>query len=257
MKLDVIYNEDCLEGMKRLPDESIDMILTDPPYMISSEVKISRTSNIKYLNRGSNIKYKGKDINYDFGEWDKQWETETKYLEWCKIWLKECVRILKPYKHLIFFFDMMKITPIWKYLETIEMKGRSPLFWLKTNPVPRGRKVDFMKALEAALWFTKGKVKQDYFNWQLGQQLNYVRAAIPQNPRLHPTQKPEKPLKIWIEYLSKEKDIILDPFMGSGTTLVVAKKLNRSYIGYDTDLDSYKVAKKRLARTVYQKEFEF
>lgn len=231
--------------MSEVDSESIDMILTDPPYMASQEMKISRSSNTKY---------KGTDINYDFGGWDKQWKTEKEYLKWCKVWLKECIRVLKPYRHLIFFFDIKKITPVWDFLETLGMKGRSPLFWLKSNPVPRGRKVDFMRALEVALWFTKKAVKQDYFNWKLGQQLNYIRAAIPQNPRLHPTQKAEKPLAVWIKYFSDEGDIILDPFLGSGTSLVVAKKLGRSYIGYEIVKDYVEMSKKRLARIVYQME---
>jgi len=83
----------CLEVMKELPDESIDMILTDPPFMISKEVKIHRASNLKY---------KGKDINLHFGSWDTQWKTREEYLDWCKLWLSECVRVLKPYRHLVF-----------------------------------------------------------------------------------------------------------------------------------------------------------
>jgi len=233
-----VVQGDCIKVMQQMPGNCVDMILTDPPYMISSQTRISRNSASKY---------KGKDIDLNFGEWDAQWKPEEDYLNWCKEWLKECVRILKPYRHLIFLFDRIKITSIWEYLETLNMKGRSPLSWIKSNPTPRGRKVDFMKAVETAFWFTKEAVKQDYFNWQLGQAKDYVIDSVPHNPRYHPTQKAEKPLKQWIEYLSKPQEIVFDPFAGSGTTLVVAKKLNRKFIGIEIDEYYGEIARKRLA----------
>ncbi len=233
----VLYNEDALNVLKQLPDESIDFILTDPPFFISQEIKIARSGNYKY---------KGKDIDLDFGEWDKQWKTEKEYLEWCYTWLKECVRILKPYRHLVFFFDKKKISYVCEFLEQNDMKFRSLLFWLKSNPVPRARKVDFMKALEMALWFTKGKVKSEFFNWQLGQHPDYVIAGLPNKPRYHPTQKPEKVLEVWIKYLSKEGDIVLDPFCGSGTTLIVSQKLNRRFIGIEKEEKYCQIAEKRI-----------
>jgi len=249
LRTNIIYNEDCLIGMKKLPDESIDLIITDPPFMISQEIKIGRSANTKYA--------ASKDINLDFGPWDNQWKTEKEYYNWCYKWLKECVRVLKPYKHLLFFFDKKKVTPVWEYLERLGMKGRSPLYWIKSNPVPRARKVDFMKAIEMTLWFTKKSIKQDFFNWKLGQAKDYIIDAIPNNPRLHPTQKPEKPIEQWINYLSNKNNIVFDPFVGSGTTLVVAKKLGRQYLGFEINKEYYEIAKKRIATTVYQKEFEF
>ena len=67
MKTNIVYQEDCIEGMKKLPKESVDLIIADPPYY--------------------------KKINE---EWDKQWKTETEFIEWCRSWFKECVRVLKP-----------------------------------------------------------------------------------------------------------------------------------------------------------------
>jgi len=233
-----IIEGDALEILPRIPDNSIDLIITDPPFMISQEIKIGRSANTKYK--------ASKDIDLNFGEWDTQWQNEDEYLKWCKEWLRECVRILKPYRHFIFFFDKKKITPVWNFLEKIGMKGRSPLYWIKSNPVPRGRKVDFMKAVEVALWFTKEKVKQEYFNWQLGQAKDYVIDSIPQHPRYHPTQKAEKPLIQWISYLSKETDLVLDPFLGSGTTAVVAKRLKRNFIGIEKDPKYVEIAKMRI-----------
>lgn len=228
---------DAVDILKQFPDNSIDLILTDPPFMISQEIKIYRNSNYKY---------KGKDIDLDFGEWDKQWKDEKEYLEWCKEWLKECVRVLKDYRHLVFFFDKKKISYVWEYLESLGMKGRGPLFWIKSNPVPRARKVDFMKSVEMALWFTKKAVKTEYFNWQLGQQRDYIIASIPNNPRYHPTEKPISVLKVWISYLSKPNDIVLDPFCGSGSVLVACKILARRFIGIDNNQEYCSITSKRL-----------
>lgn len=238
-----LYLGDARHFMSLLSDESVDFILTDPPWMISQEVTIHRASNLKY---------KGKDISLHFGLWDDQWNDDWEYIAWCREWLAECVRVLKPCCHLVFFFDKKKVSYVWYYLEELGMKGRSPLFWLKTNPVPRGRKVDFMKSLEMALWFTKGAIKQERFNWKLGQQRDYVEASIPQNPRYHPAQKPLEVLGVWIRYLSKEGELILDPFCGSGSTLVAARKTGRRWVGCDIDKDFLEVAKRRIESTAVQ-----
>jgi len=91
------------------------------------------------------------------------------------------------------------------------------------------------------------------FNYQLGQQRNYVEAPIPghttkeDGERIHPTQKPLKPIKVWILYLSNPGDLILDPFCGSGTVCLAAKMLNRHFIGIEKDEEYCKTAKERIA----------
>jgi len=159
----------------------------------------------------------------------------------------------------VFFFDRQKVTPIWDFLESMDMKGRGFLYWLKTNPVPRARKVDMMRCFETAFWFTKTAVKQDYYNWQLGQQKDYVEAPIPGNTtkedgkRIHPTQKPVKVAKVWISYLSKPNDIVLDPFAGSGTFCLAAVKLNRRFIGIEISPIYVSMARKRIEPEIRQR----
>lgn len=238
-----VIQGDCLTMMKQIPDGAVDLILTDPPYMISSEIVISRTANSKY---------QGPNIVGNFGEWDKQWKSKNEYITWCSQWLSECVRVLKPYCHLVFFFDRSKISYIWDYLESQGMKMRSPLYWLKTNPVPRARKIDFMSAIETMLWATKTAVKQGYFNWQLGQHANYFRHCITghttksDGAREHPTQKPVGLMSWLIRYLSKEDNLVLDPFVGSGTTCVASKNTDRRFIGIDIDEKYCNIARNRL-----------
>ena len=241
MDVNKIYQGNCLDILKTFPDDFIDFIITDPPYMVSQNKKIHRSNNTKF---------KGKDINLNFGDWDIQWKSKEEHIEWCFAWLKECIRILKPYRHLVFFFDKAWVTPVWNFLEANGMKGRQLLLWIKSNPAPRARKVSFVEAIEIAFWFTKGEVKQNFFNWKLGHSPNYVVSAIPNNPRLHPTQKAEKPIERWMEYLTNKNDIVLDPFAGSGTTLVVAKKLGRNYIGIEMNSEYVKIAEKRIAGTL-------
>jgi len=231
---------DTIEILRTFKSNSVDLILTDPPYMISREVKIHRAANYKY---------KGKDIDLDFGEWDKQWKNEEEYYGWCKKWLSECFRILKPNRHMVFFFDKFKVTPVVKFAEKNGMKARQCLFWIKQNPVPRARCVNFMEAIEMAIWLTKGEVKRDFFNWKIGQHPNYIEAAIPQarGRERHPAEKPVKFGEWVISYLSKPGDTVLDPFCGTGAFLVAAKELGRKPIGIDINIKFCKIAKRRLS----------
>jgi len=230
---------DCRQILKQFPDECIDMVLTDPPFMISSEIVIHRNNNYKY---------KGKDIILDFGKWD-HFENEEEYWKFTKEWLTEASRILKKSGHLITFFDMDKVTPLIEFAQTLNLERRQHLFYLKENPVPRVRKVDFMVALEHAIWFTKSPRSGSTFNYWLGQQPNYVKAPIPNNPRYHPTEKPVKVLEVWIKYLTNLNDIVLDPMCGSGSTLVACKRLGRRFIGIDIDSNYVEIARKRLEQT--------
>jgi DNA modification methylase len=236
---------DCQEKLKELEDNSIDLILTDPPWMVSQEIKIHRSMNPK------KYKYVGKDINLDFGEWDK-FKDEKEYWNLIQTTFRECIRILKPRGHFITFFDQNKVSHLIDFVVKEGMLMRQHLYWLKSNPVPRARKVDFMVALEAAVWFTKETKSKATFNYQLGQQHNYIKAGIvpkyseKNGKRIHPTQKPLKVAKVWIKYLTNEGDIILDPFMGSGWACIAAKQLNRKYIGIEAEEKYYNHAKKRL-----------
>lgn len=246
MQLNKIYCKSCL-NMKEVNDRSIDMILTDPPWFVSKEIKIHRSMNPK------KYKYIGKDISLDFGDWD-HFKNEDEYLEFTKNWMTECNRVLRKGGHLITFFDLMRITYLVNIAKELNWLPRQVLFWRKTNPVPRARKIDFMIALEAAPWFTKETKAKKFatFNHELGQQKNVVDSAIPghttkqDGPRVHPTQKPIKVLQTWILYLTNPGDIVLDLFAGSGATLKAAKRQERHYIGYENNPHYYKIIKNGL-----------
>ena len=240
-----IIKGDCLRVMAKWPDNSVDMILTDPPWFVSKQIKIHRSLNPQ------KYKYVGKDISLDFGQWD-HFDSEEAYWNYITARFSEMVRVLKPKGHLITFFDQNRIGHLIEYLRKHNMLLRQHLYWLKSNPVPRARKVDFMVALEQAVWFTKGTKSGATFNYQLGQQANYVkhsivgRATKADGERIHPTQKPIGVMKVWIRYLTNENELIVDPFCGSGTICVAAWECHRNFIGIENKRQYAKAARKRL-----------
>jgi len=241
----ILFHGDCFEILPEI-DDTVDLVLTDPPWNISREAVIHRVMNPK------KYKYTGKDISLDFGEWD-HFESEEAYLEFTRRWMEEAVRLLKPSGHLVSFFDQNLTTELIRIGRNLGLKMRQHLYWLKTNPVPRAKKVDFMVALEHACWFTKPPRKGATFNYQLGQQRNYVEAGIPTGKwRIHPTQKPLKVLKVWIEYLSNPGDLVLDPFAGSGATAVACEVLGRRWIAIEKEREYFEKAVEWLESTTLQ-----
>ena len=248
---EILPQLDVREYFPHLTENKVDLVLTDPPYFISQEIVIHRSMNPQ------KYKYVGKDINLDFGEWDK-FESEEDYRHFCQSWIEKVAIILKEGGHFVTFFDQNRTSYLIEDARSYGMAMRQHLYWLKTNPVPRARKVDFMVALEHACWFTKGSKSGATFNYQLGQQQNYVSAPIPghtladDGERSHPTQKPFKVLAVWINYLSNADDIILDPFLGSGTTCYCAKKLNRYSIGIEIEEKYCEIAARRCSQEVME-----
>ncbi len=234
-----VIEGDCLEVMRGMADGSVDMVLTDPPYNISQQNSITRNGG-KYGDAA--------DIDLDFGEWDSQWEGEEDYLAWCRLWLEQLARVIKPEHHVVFFFNWALFHPVRTMAEDMGLVARQPLYWVKTNPAPRARKVDFMKSHETAFWFTAGRSRQEFFNWSLGQQLDYVPAPVPHSDRVHPTQKAEQPLRVWMNYLSGAGGTVLDPFCGSGTTGVVAMQEGRNFVGIELSPTYAAMARERIAR---------
>ena len=249
-----LLHGDCLDYLKKFRDNYFDLILTDSPYFISKEVVIHRSMNpLKY-------KYVGKDIKLNFGKWDLQWKSKEEYRTWCFKWIKECFRILRKGGHFISFIDKFDLSYFVDFAKENNMIARQCLFWLKTNPVPRARKVNFMEALEMMVWFTKETTSRNFatFNYNLGQSPNYFFHCIvghttkTDGKRIHPTQKPVRLCQWIIRYLSNEGDIILDPFCGSGTTLIASYLLNRYCIGIEKDDLYYKEALKRIEKYTEQ-----
>jgi len=233
---------DTLLELKKFPDECVDMILTDPPYGISSEVKITRGRN--------RMKFKGPDIILKFGDWDI-FDSLEMQMKWTFQWIDECVRILKKGRIFATWFDKDKINFISHYLQRKhKFKIKGYFAHLKSNPVPQARKVKWMNGWEIiGLWQKPGG--KLVYNYHLGQQKDYMIVPIVGGKERtnHPTQKPEKIVAVFISYWTTQGEIVLDPFMGSGTTAVVAKKLGRDFIGIELNPDYIKIAEKRIDLT--------
>lgn len=241
LELNKIYNADCLEGIKQLDDNSIDAIITDPPYGISNEIKITRGRN--------KMKFKGSDLTNDFGNWDK-FNNMNEFMQFTYNWVDECVRVLRNGGIFISYFDRDKINFLSHYLQNRHSFRFKDYFAdCKSNPVPQARKVKWSSGFEIVGMWQKPDGKLTY-NFEYGQQANYIiRPIVGGKERSkHPTQKSQKVLELFLKYWTNENDIVLDPFMGSGTTAVACAKLNRNYIGFDSNPEYCQIAEKRLEK---------
>lgn len=233
-----LYLGDCLEVMKQLPDNSIDLVLTDPPYNCGKK----------------KFEIKEKSYKRICQEWDSY--TKEDYKELMINVFKESKRVLKEGGSILvtgMFQNAFDIN-IW-LRDELEFKFRNFVTWFKPNAMP----IKFAKQIgcyayscEYINYFSKGKVKT--FNYDLAKELNdnkqqrdVLTFKVCQDVKSgHPSQKP---LSLW-EYLikihSNENDTILDPFIGSGTTALVCKRLNRKCIGIEKSKLYLEMAKKRL-----------
>ncbi len=215
------------EFLAELHPGSVGMVATDPPW------KISR--------KGADVSRRGgkfgvaQTISLDFGSWD-YFESDAAYYEFMAGWMALVPQVLRAGGHLVMFSDIEKRGHLRAILCELGMIPRQALFWVKSNPAPRARKNSFMIALEPALWFTKPPKNKSTFNYRLGQRVNYVKTAVPHGARrVHPTQKPVEVWEVWLHYLTRPGYLVVDPFCGSGSTLVAAHSLGRRVAGCDLD----------------------
>lgn len=231
----LLMHGDCFERMKEIPDHSVDLILTDPPYNLSQY----STGNLKFDWRS--------DINNDVAEWDKV-PLNPKDL------LDEFKRILSPNGNIFIFCSYNLIGEYHKYFDP-DFDTFQFLVWHKTNPVPNFRKTSFLNSCELIVCcWNKGHI------WNFSKQNemhNFIESPICMGSErikdssgkyLHPTQKPVKVLKKIIEIASNENSVVLDCFNGVGSTGDAALSLNRRYIGIEIDLNYYAASIERLKK---------
>jgi len=232
METNKIYNMDCLEGMKQLPDESVDLVFTDPPYNISQKGKIFRN----YRNG------KNGDINMDFGEWDYGFDMIP--------FLQEAKRILKENGSVIVWTSEQLYGDYRKWFAE-NMYPKQLLVWVKTNPLPQFRLVGYRQATELMFWALKKKNTKDNENFIFSTQKEmtnvfYHHIVGGKERTKHPTQKPLKIIKQIVKTHCKVGGIVLDPFIGSGTTAVACVQTGRNFIGYEINKEYYDIAVGRI-----------
>ena len=221
--------------MKNIKDESIDLILTDLPYIIS---KKSNFDVGGAWNDSEDIRKRKTPPKTDFGEWDKiPLDLETI--------ISEFYRVIKKGGTLISFYDIWKMQEFKDIAEQNKFKQARLLRWDKSNPMPTNSKINYLSTVSE--YFTSfTKVSKPTFNSEYDKGI-YVFPICSGNERTeHPTQKPLKLMEELILKHSNTNDIILDPFMGSGSTGVACVNTNRRFIGIELDKDYYNIAKERM-----------
>ena len=224
---------DCLLEMKNIPNETVSLVVTDPPYNISGPNKMTK---------------KGNEFTVaDFGEWDKFEKNE--FIEWMVKVFAELYRVCKDGAAVYMFADKALISHIWDLGEAAGFKGKNVLVWKKSNPVPQFRKQNYLSATEFFVFFAKGVHKMNFLDQK--EMHNMVEHPICSGHERssHPTQKPLKVIEKYVFISSNEGDVVLDCFMGSGTTGVACVRLNRKFIGIEKDLTYFNIAKDRINNT--------
>lgn len=222
MEVDIIYNEDCIQGMKKLPDNSIDLVIIDPPYQIVA---------------GGG----GGAFGADKRDYHKEVKTLSDGIT--NNVLDELVRVLKK----INIYIWCNKNQLKQYINYFEEKGCTTdlLTWHKTNPVPTCNN-KYLSDTEYILYFRQGGVPM-YGSYETKKKY-YVTPTNKEDKQKykHPTIKPLSIIENLIVNSSKENDVILDCFMGSGTTPVACVNTHRHYIGYEIDDNYFDIACQRL-----------
>jgi len=243
-----ILKGDCLELMRALPERSVDMVFADPPYNLQLGGELHRPNNTR--------------VDGVEESWDK-FGGLAAYDRFTHNWLAAARRALKDDGTLWVIGSYHNIFRVGAALQSLGFWLLNDVIWRKTNPMPNFRGRRFTNAHETLIWCAKTADSRYTFNYDAMKALNdelQMRSdwLLPlctgqervkrDGKKAHPTQKPEALLYRVILAATKPGEIVLDPFFGSGTTGVVAKRLGRDFIGIERE-DSYiEVAKERLRR---------
>jgi DNA modification methylase len=224
-----LKQQDAYEFLQEISNDSIDLILTDPPYEISRPSGFIDSLTKPDGSPQSERTLRRFGISLDFGEWDKNELNLLPYIQ-------EMYRILKPSGTMIMFYDLWKVTPLKNMMESVKFKQIRYIEWVKTNPVPINSKINYLtNSREIAL--TAVKKSKPTFNSQYDNG-TYKYPIYHGKDRFHPTQKSLKLFEDLIQKHSDENDTVLDCFLGSGTTAVAALNTKRNFIGCEID-DGY------------------
>ncbi len=233
--LGILYQGDTLNILKLLPDNSIDTIITDPHYNIADDVKLTKVGN-KIV---SNQKAWGNSFK-------DHWQDFETYSSWIISIFSELKRVLKDNGSIIAFFDR-KYTGYFAYIfETkLNLVYRNKLYFIKNNPLPHFRKNNYRSTVEEAIWLTKTK---KYF-------INFIRQAemkqvfygnIGKKDTKHPTEKYMWMIKPIVRRHAPPNGVVLDPFLGSGTTAIACESLGKYWIGIEKNSEYCSIAKRQI-----------
>lgn len=236
-----IYMTDCILGMRLLPEESVDLIFADPPYFLSNDGFTCHS---------------GKRVSVNKGKWDKNPGLE-KMHEFNLLWLSEAKRCLTKNGTIWISGTPHVIYSVGFGLQQLDYKLLNHITWVKPNPPPNLSCRYFTHAAEEILWAAKDKKSKHIFNYEEmraengGKQMKSVWEIYPPAKEekkygKHPAQKPLALLDRIIRASSNKGDLIMDPFIGSGTTAIAALRTGRRFIGFELEDKFIKLCKLRI-----------
>ncbi|TAL76497.1 MAG: site-specific DNA-methyltransferase [Bacteroidetes bacterium] len=245
---------DSLKILRSLPDKSVDHCFTDPPYNISG---YDNKKKIGWL-QSNKTWVEGKKFAKIDATWDKF--SDGDYLVFTKAWLSEIMRILKPNGNIIIFGSYHNIYRIGSILQDFDRKLVNSIVWYKRNAFPNVTQRMFCESTEHIVWAvneTQKRAKNWVFNYKEMRTLNggvqmrnmwdiVATPALERRQGKHPSQKPVEVLNRLVIGCSNKGDLIIDPFMGSGTLPVAAQINGRKYIGIDSNKDFCDLALRRV-----------
>jgi site-specific DNA-methyltransferase (adenine-specific) len=222
----VLIFDDCFNYLSTLESNSIDLILTDPPYDISKKSGFSSGKMSKFT-----------QISIDFGYWDTEIDLDTLF--------KEYYRVLRKGGTLILFYDVWKSTMIKDFAVKYKFKQPRVGQWLKNNPVPVNSKTNYLSNC-SEYFFSFVKDKNPTFNSEYDNGIYNFPLCHGKERLEHPTQKPLGLIKNLILKHSNSGDIVLDTFSGTSTTAIACLETNRKFICIERDENYYEISKNRI-----------
>jgi len=252
--LNKIIKGNCIEILEKLPEKSVDFIFADPPYNLQLQGELYRPNQTK--------------VDAVNDKWDK-FSSFDEYDKFTYDWLKECKRVLKKNGSIWVIGSYHNIFRVGKIMQDLGFWILNDVIWIKTNPMPNFRGTRFNNAQETLIWASENQKSKYTFHYKSMKVLNDDKQMrsdwyIPicngnerikvKGEKAHSTQKPEALLFRVILSTSNVNDIVLDPFMGSGTTGAVAKKLGRNFIGIEKEDFYIKIANERIKKIKRVKE---
>lgn len=232
----VLYNNNCMDAMKKIESKSIDLVLTDPPYNLGLFMQ-NRATNLKAM-RENFFGAAGWD-DLEFAEWEKDMDSL----------FAELARVIKERGSLIMFMSIIKVETIIRLAEKHGFYYKTTGIWHKRNPMPRNMNLHFINSTEAWIYFTykkhtgtfnnDGKAIHDFFETS-------VTPSGEKKYGKHPTQKPVQLLENFVELLTNENDTVFDPFCGSGSSGVAALLHGRKFIGSEINEEYCRITTERL-----------
>ena len=230
-KLNHIYRKDAWDGLSKLDTGSVALCILDPPYNIASTQKLSLSKNTIVSTHSL------------WGDWDSMEDGE--YDAYMTRVLGQCYRTLKSGGSLYCFCSHQKHGFFLKTLATIGFKYHNTLALVKRNPVPSIRKTNWRSAFELCVYLSKDK--RATFNFLSQKEcVNVFHYVIGRKETTHPTEKPLDFIKLMVQVSSKNGELVVDPFSGSGTTAVACVETGRNFIGFDASTEYTQMARRRV-----------